>query len=80
MDDLRKELANARGEVSSIVASISRMLDLAKASYRLQVDVRRVHDLLGGEFEVMIELPGKPDTAKRGALRGGCEPLKDEIR
>jgi len=49
----------------------------AKASYRLQVDVRRVHDLLGGEFEVTVKQPGKPDVVKSGALRGGCEPLKE---
>jgi len=52
----------------------------AKASYRLQVDVRRVHDLLGGEFEVTVKQPGKRDVVKSGALRGGCELLKEEIR
>ena len=49
----------------------------AKASYHLKVDVKRVHDLLGGEFEATVERPGKPDIVKRGALRGNCDPLRD---
>jgi hypothetical protein len=38
MDDLKKELAAARGEVSSIVAYIARMLDLAKGLMGDDVD------------------------------------------
>jgi hypothetical protein len=49
----------------------------AKASYHLKVDVKRVHDLLGGEFEATVKRPGGPDVVKRGALRGHCDPLRD---
>jgi hypothetical protein len=49
----------------------------AKASYHMKVDVKRVHDLLGGEFEVTVKQPGNPDVVKRGALRGHCDPLRD---
>jgi hypothetical protein len=48
-----------------------------KASYHMKVDVKRVHDLLGGEFEATVKQPGNPDVVKRGALRGNCDPLKD---
>jgi len=49
----------------------------AKATYDLKVDVKRVHDLLGGEFEATVKQPGKPKGVRRGAVRGHCDPAAE---
>lgn len=45
------------------------------AKYRFHIDGKRVDNLICGEFEATVALPGRPETTHKGAFRGDTPPL-----